>query len=240
MVPPAPWAMLARLMTQCGDRDRAVAVTGKKTWWISAAAACAYAALWVGHVRNWSWVAAVDDAGLRAFHGYGVGHPGWVSFWKGLSALLGPNALRVVALVGFVTAWVYRNLRTAAFVALSLMGMGLVTFGAKALSQRPRPPTALAVETSTAFPSGHALGIMVAVLVAATVLLPALSAGARVVAIAIGMALVVVGGLARVVLNVHHPTDVLAGWALGYLWYVLCLVLIPPFRAARGNPVGLD
>ena len=203
---------------------------GKKTWWIAVAAACAYAALWVGHVRNWPWVVAVDDAGLRVFYRYGVSHPGWVSFWKGLTALLGPNALRVVALVGILTALVYRNPRTAAFLALSLMGMGLVTWGAKALSQRPRPSTALAVETSTAFPSGHALGIMVVVLVAATLFLPALSAGARTVAIALGVALVVVGGVARVVLNVHHPTDVLAGWALGYLWFVACLVLIPPVR----------
>ena len=230
--------MLALLMTRCGDRDSPVAVTGKKTWWIAAVAGFAYAALWAGHAWNWSWVASADDAGLRVFYGYGASHPGWVSFWKGVSALLGPNALRVVAFLGILTALVCRNARTAAFLALSLMGMGLVTWGAKALSQRPRPSTALAVERSTAFPSGHALGIMVAVLVAATVFLPALSGRARTAAIALGVALVVVGGLARVVLNVHHPTDVLAGWALGYLWFVLCVVLTSPVTVGRRPDSG--
>ena len=31
--------------------------------------------------------------------------------------------------------------------------------------------------------------------------------------------IVLVVGVGRVVLNVHHPSDVLAGWAAGYLWF---------------------
>jgi membrane-associated phospholipid phosphatase len=33
-----------------------------------------------------------------------------------------------------------------------------------------------------------------------------------------------------VVLNVHHPSDVLAGWALGYAYFVACLLMVPPSR----------
>ncbi|TDH45586.1 phosphatase PAP2 family protein, partial [Mycobacterium eburneum] len=35
-------------------------------------------------------------------------------------------------------------------------------------------------------------------------------------------------GVGRVALNVHHPSDVLAGWALGYLYYLLCLRVVRP------------
>lgn len=43
------------------------------------------------------------------------------------------------------------------------------------------------------------------------------------------LALVVIG-IGRVVLNVHHPSDVLAGWSLGYAYFVACLLLVPPRR----------
>jgi undecaprenyl-diphosphatase len=30
-------------------------------------------------------------------------------------------------------------------------------------------------------------------------------------------------GFGRVALNVHHPSDVLGGWALGYLYFAACM-----------------
>lgn len=187
-----------------------------------------YVGLWVGYVVNWPFFAAADEAVLRAFHNVGSAFPGWVAFWHGVSAVLGPNALRLLVVVIITTAILRRQVRQAAFLALSVMGMGLVTAGAKALGGRPRPATAFDVENSTSFPSGHALGIMVAVLALTAVLLPTLSARARTPVIAVGAVLVVLGGVARVALNVHHPSDVLAGWVLGYLWFLLCLVLVRP------------
>jgi membrane-associated phospholipid phosphatase len=35
-------------------------------------------------------------------------------------------------------------------------------------------------------------------------------------------------GVGRVVLNVHHPSDVIAGWAFGYAYFVVCLLMVPP------------
>ena len=46
--------------------------------------------------------------------------------------------------------------------------------------------------------------------------------------IVIGAVLIVSIGAGRIVLNVHHPSDVLAGWALGYVWFVVCLLSVPP------------
>jgi membrane-associated phospholipid phosphatase len=37
-------------------------------------------------------------------------------------------------------------------------------------------------------------------------------------------------GIGRVVLNVHYPSDVVAGWALGYAYFVACVLIVPPSR----------
>ena len=38
---------------------------------------------------------------------------------------------------------------------------------------------------------------------------------------ALGGFVIVAVGVGRVALNVHHPSDVLAGWALGYAYFIL-------------------
>ena len=49
--------------------------------------------------------------------------------------------------------------------------------------------------------------------------------------IALGALIVVMIGVGRVVLNVHHPSDVIGGWALGYAFFVVCVSLLPPRRS---------
>ena len=50
----------------------------------------------------------------------------------------------------------------------------------------------------------------------------------RVWLVVVGVVVVLAIGIGRVVLNVHHPSDVLAGWALGYVWFVVCVLSVPP------------
>ena len=189
--------------------------------------AVGYAGLWLGYAHGWGWLADADDAVLRVACGPVADRPAWVAFWTGVSAVLGPTALRVLAVVG-IAAVLRRSPRTAAFLALTVLGMGLVTAGAKAVVDRPRPASALTAAASSSFPSGHALGAMAATLAFLAVLVPLLPGWARGCAVAAGVAVVLLVGTARVALNVHHPSDVLAGWALGYLWFLLCLTLVPP------------
>jgi undecaprenyl-diphosphatase len=165
---------------------------------------------------------------LQTFHNIGATRPGWVSFWDMFCTVLGPNGFRVIALVFVIVALVRRNVATPVFLVASVGLMGVVTEGAKFIAGRPRPEMALVYGSSTSFPSGHALGVMVGVLALLTVLWPSLTRRWRTVLAVLGGVLVVLVGSARVVLNVHHPSDVLAGWALGYLDYLLCMRLVPP------------
>ena len=188
-----------------------------------------YTVLWAGFVENWAWISALDDGTLRLFHDFGATRPGWITVWTAISSAFGPTGMRLIATVGILAAAVRRQWRIVGFLAVVVMLAGPLTAAAKALSDRPRPDTALAFASSTSFPSGHALGAMVGVLSFVTLLWPWLPVRARLSVVVAGALIVVTVGLSRVALNVHHPTDVVAGWALGYLWFRLCLTTVPPW-----------
>ncbi|MFY1621060.1 phosphatase PAP2 family protein, partial [Micromonospora sp. WMMD736] len=135
---------------------------------------------------------------------------------------------RVVTLILIVVALVRRRLRLALFLVVTIELSGPLTELAKYLADRPRPATAFVDAASTAFPSGHALGVLVAVLALLTVAWPTLRRPLRTWLVVLGAVVVIAIGVGRVVLNVHHPSDVLAGWALGYAYFAACVLLIRP------------
>ncbi|WP_264071815.1 phosphatase PAP2 family protein [Mycolicibacterium komossense] len=198
-----------------------------------AIAAVVYATMWVGFVAKWAWLSAIDGWWLQVFHGFGLSHPGWVSFWVVFCVIFGPIGFRVIALPVIGFALVRRDKPTAIFLFVSIELSALVALVAKELGNRPRPTSALVHGESTSFPSGHAVTVTVGVLALLTVFWPSIPNG-RKAAVAVGAgALILVVGVARVALNVHNPSDVIAGWALGFLYFVLCLRLLP-------RPIGFS
>ncbi len=194
------------------------------------AAVVVYALLWVGFAAQWTWLDTVDSWALDTAYRYGVAHPGWVTAWNVLCTVLSPTIFRLVSLVLIVVALARRNVRIAMFLLISVELSGLVVEVAKGAADRPRPSTALVSASATAFPSGHALGVIVGVLAVLAITLPVVGRSLRAWLIALGVVVVIAIGVGRVVLNVHHPSDVLAGWALGYAYFALCLLLVPPWR----------
>jgi membrane-associated phospholipid phosphatase len=135
-------------------RPMAVAVCAAVT------AAVVYAAMWLGYRQGWGWLDTLDCSSLTALYDVGVKHPGWVGFWRVVSAVFGPTTFRLLAAL-VVVALARRNVRAALFLVVSVQFSGRVTQVAKGLADRPRPTTALVAETSSSFPSGHALVAMV-------------------------------------------------------------------------------
>lgn len=101
--------------------------------------------------------------------------------------------------------------RTAAFAATSMLGTSAIFHGVKHIVQRERPHADwhLVATSDSSFPSGHA----------ATA-----AAAARVLAEVTGIpkpplaTLALVVGATRVYLGVHHPSDVLGGFLIGWAW----------------------
>jgi membrane-associated phospholipid phosphatase len=204
----------------------------RKSWLIGSAAlaVAVYALVWIGYALQWNWLLTIDSSWLDTMYRYGVRHPGWVIAWNVFCTVLGPTVFRLLTLVVIIFSLVRRNVRVAFFLLISVELSGLISEIAKYAANRPRPATALVVAPSTAFPSGHALGVMVGVLALLTVALPVMRGPLRAWLVALGAVTVIAIGIGRVVLNVHHASDVLAGWALGYAYFAACLLMIPPTR----------
>lgn len=204
----------------------------RRNWLIGTALAAVigYAVLWVGYVQGWAWVTRMDSWSLEAMYRLGAERRGWVTGWDVFCTVLGPGAFRLAVLVVIVVALIRRHVRFAMFLLISVELSGVLTEIAKLAADRPRPATAMTTALGTSFPSGHALGVMVAVLALLTFT-------RRVWWWVLGAVVVVTIGIGRVALNVHHPSDVLAGWALGYAYFVLCLLLVRP-RSQVSQPAG--
>lgn len=198
--------------------------------------------MWLGYRQGWGWLGGADSSALTAAYDVGIKHPGWVRFWDELCTVFAPVTFRVLGWLAIAVALARRRLRVALFLAISVETTEYVTRIAKGLADRPRPGTALVAASSSSFPSGHALGVLVGVAALLTVTVPLLGARIRPAAIAAGVLIVLLVGVGRVILNVHHPSDVLAGWSLGYLDVALCAWLVRPLSGGRptGDPPRLD
>ncbi|AKS30908.1 phosphatase PAP2 family protein [Mycolicibacterium goodii] len=211
------------------DRTRGLLIT------TAVLAAVVYALMWFGYRAGWGWLIAFDDAGLDPAFRFGTGHPAWVTAWDVFCTVLGPYAFRMAAAVFIMFALLRRYYRVAVFALLTVELSGVVTQVAKLTADRPRPPTALVYAAWTSFPSGHALGVMTSVLAVLALIWPVLRAAWRGWAVAAGVLVILAIGVGRVVLNVHHPSDVIAGWALGYAFFVVCLLVAPPYLAVTAT-----
>lgn len=200
-------------------------------------ALCLYAAMWVGWTTPWRWLADVDTSTLAAAYRVGEGDRAWVTFWDAVCTVFSPLVLRVVAVGVIVYAYVKRRPGVGTFLLLCAVLSGPLTELAKWLADRPRPDTAMVHASSTSFPSGHALGVMACVLALGVVAWPLVRPALRPLLVAVGVLVIVAVGVGRVALNVHHASDVVAGWALGYAWFVLCLPVLG-LRTAAGTPAA--
>ncbi|MCO5166743.1 MAG: phosphatase PAP2 family protein [Planctomycetes bacterium] len=152
--------------------------------------------------------------------------PAWLSdAARDVTALGSTVVLVIFTLVAAGWLGLRRSWPEAGLLGLALAGGSALTWSLKGLFERARPDLVphLDAVMSPSFPSGHALQAAVVYLTLGAVLarlLPRRSEKLYALAVALGLALLV--GVSRVVVGVHYPTDVLAGWCVGAAWASLC------------------
>ena len=151
-----------------------------------------------------------------------------VALFKALAMTHVKSADATIAVAGFVThlgdpgwragimivilcALIYRRCWRSAAVFVVTVGLSITGHSvAKEAFARPRPDLVprLDFADTYAYPSGHAAGAMVILLLGALML-----GGRKSVVAAILVAVAI--GLSRVALGVHWPSDVIGGWMFG-------------------------
>lgn len=131
--------------------------------------------------------------------------------------------LCTTAVIGFLL--MKRGFRTAIMlVVVTLAGGGLGQL-LKGFFMRSRPSVVphLAEVSSASFPSGHSMMSAVVYMTLAVVAASTLEGRReRLYMIVLGILVSTTVGFTRMLLGVHYPTDVLAGWTLGLGWALGC------------------
>lgn len=165
--------------------------------------------------------------------------PAWLaSSLVDVTALGGPTVLGLVlaSVVGFLL--LQGRYHTALFVAMTTSGGELMVYMLKHAFNRPRPSVIPNLHImSPSFPSGHAMESAIVYLTLGAMLMRVADRrSTKVYCLAIAVLLAVLIGISRVYLGVHYPTDVVAGWIVGFLWAAICWLLAQRFE----KPAGID
>jgi membrane-associated phospholipid phosphatase len=143
-----------------------------------------------------------------------------------LTALGDPPAVVTIFLIASVWLVLKRHYTDGMRLAICCAGGVVINQGMKLLFAKPRPELwpRLIAETSFSFPSGHAVGAMVVYGFISYIIAKELRQYQRYI-YAIASILIIAIGLSRLYLGVHYPTDIIAGYGIGFLWLTTCLKL---------------
>lgn len=152
--------------------------------------------------------------------------PAWLAEAMRDVTALGSTAvltLLVITVTGFLL--IMHKRQSALMIVLSVVGGTVLGSLMKIGFGRPRPAIVphLTEVSSASFPSGHSMMSAVVYLTLGALLARTQqNTGVKIYIFAMATGLAMLVGISRVYLGVHWPTDVLAGWALGSLWALMC------------------
>jgi undecaprenyl-diphosphatase len=157
--------------------------------------------------------------------------------WAGSSFFLVP-----LIFVFAVILTIRKHILEAIFLICSFVGAGAINNLAKSVIARPRPnlfPAVFDIPAGFSFPSTHSVQITAFVL--ALLLVLKVTTGARwfILSIVLGGSLIVLVCLSRLYLQVHYPTDVVAGFLTALFWVVGLAALMLPDRQGKAEGPNL-
>ena len=160
-----------------------------------------------------------------------------LEIFAAISLLGSPLAITALGVLISIVLAVRRSWLVLIGWVAALAGAGVLDILLKHIIQRPRPPYASAFlyNYSFSFPSGHAMGSLVAygMLAYLIVIFWTSRWQTRVAVVSATGLLILAIGVSRLYLGVHYFSDVIAGFAAGVLWLSACITGIEIVRRER-------
>lgn len=206
--------------------------------YLSGIALIIFMTLLVGIVTNASWIHMVDQhviTFVTHFHATTL-----KPLLLGITALGNPSILIVLTMLLAAALLLCRYRVAAVFTASVGASMGVLNVSIKYLIQRPRPfiadpqIRALVKASGFSFPSGHSSGTMMfygTIILLAWALFKRPSSKWLVTILAVLM--IGLTGYSRIFVRVHYPTDVFAGFSLGFALLMLSWWFFSPHLSRR-------
>jgi undecaprenyl-diphosphatase len=173
--------------------------------------------------------------------------PAWVAQAARDITALGSLSVLCLVTAGAAGLLAMAGRRSAVWFLIGAVVSGaLLAVTLKACFDRPRPWLVphLDTVTSSSFPSGHSmLSAVVYLTVGVLAARAASSRRTKAYMLLVAGALTLLVGVSRMVLGVHYPTDVLAGWIGGTVWALTCWLVakrIQSVAVPRGTSAEHD
>lgn len=189
-------------------------------------------------VTRWAPLHRLDVNTLTGLNRYAVHHSAQRNWWSLVTDVLQPNTWRAMAAVAVVVLLLRKHAYAAATIAATMIGAAVLSTVVKLAvgRARPRPPHVIAHAAGASFPSGHALAVAAAMVVAlGTAAQLGLLTGRAARRAGQATAALVIAAVAasRLVLGVHYLTDVVGGVLLGVAWAVVAGLAVDAIARAR-------
>lgn len=187
---------------------------------------------------HWDPLYRIDHGAAQWLNERVAPHPPLVTVLQAVTDLGGRPIMMWLVSIAVVGLLIRRRVRLAVYLVVTGLGALLLDPSLKLLVGRLRPvlDAPVAAAPGNSFPSGHALGSMVAYGALLLVFLPAVRRRWHTLAIVLTGVVVLAVGITRVALGVHYVSDVLAGWLLGAAWLGVTAYAFRLWRREAGRP----
>ena len=189
-------------------------------------------------VKKWAYPLAIVTLAVFLVMAFNFKTPSFEAFDERIASALRGNELLglfhylgetilvvIIAVILLLFLWIrQKNYRGMLFVVMTLAGGTTINNLIKNYVERPRPEIADQL-TSYSFPSGHSqMSVLYLLTLAYLFSEMTTSKKKKTIAWIVATALFICIGLSRIAESRHFATDVLAGWSLGYTWFIICVI----------------